>query len=242
MRDAGYCETNDYGPGRGSSPPWPEDTLLGALTRADGEKLLNNGIGRRFNKGEVLMMEGTLGGSVFAILDGVVKVIGSGDGRDVLLAFRKRGDLAGEFAAMDREPRSATIVACDMVRTAAIPLSRFQRCVRDEPRIAEAIVASITTKLRAANKYRVDFAGLNATIRMARALYYLAENYGQPGKPGTAIQLPATQPELAALCGVANSTGQRALRRLRDQGIIITGHGSTTVQSLKQLRGVAFPG
>lgn len=220
---------------------WPEASLLGTLDLADRGQLLAVGAGRRYVAGEVLMREGERGDFVLLLLDGVVKAIGAAfEGRDVLLAVRMGGDLVGEFAGVDGQPRSATVTACGPVSALRIPAAEFRDCLRREPRIAAAVTASITGKLRIANSYRVDFAGCDAATRMTRALYHLAMTYGQRPGPDEALRLPVTQPELATLCGVADQTGHRVLRELRVAGLISTGYRTIRVQDLDRLRHAAF--
>jgi len=55
------------------------------------------------------------------------------------------------------------------------------------------------------------------------------------------IHWPITQPELATLCGAAEPSVHKALRRLREQGAVSTGYRSIRVENLGQLHRVAYP-
>ncbi|MBV9450780.1 MAG: Crp/Fnr family transcriptional regulator [Streptosporangiaceae bacterium] len=241
MRDTSPAGTEGGRQRRWGARNWPEETLLGMLDPAAREQLSAAGEDRRYRAGQVLMREGERGDFVLVLLGGVVKAIGAAfEGRDVLLAVRMSGDLVGEFAAMDRRPRSATVTACGPVSALWIPVSRFRNCLRQEPRIATAVTASITGKLRAANSYRVDFAGCDAATRMTRALYQLAMTYGQRHGEDAVLRLPVTQSELSTLCGVADQTGHRVLRELRSAGVITTGYRAIWVGDLDRLRRTVF--
>ncbi|MGY1435805.1 helix-turn-helix domain-containing protein [Streptomyces reniochalinae] len=87
---------------------------------------------------------------------------------------------------------------------------------------------------------RIDFAGCDAGTRPARVLHQIAMTYGEPLGAGAVIRWPLTQPELATLSGAAEPTVHKALRRLRETGVISTGYRSITVEDLALLRGVAF--
>jgi CRP/FNR family transcriptional regulator, cyclic AMP receptor protein len=220
---------------------WPEASLLGTLDPVAREQLLAGGEYRRYPARQILMREGERGDFVLLLLDGVVKIIGAAfEGRDVLLAVRMGGDLVGEFAGVDGQPRSAAVTTCGPVSALWVPVGKFRDCLRRESHIAAAVTASITGKLRAANSYRVDLAGCDAATRMARALYYLAMTYGQRAGENAALRLPVTQPELATLCGVADPTGHRVLRELRTAGLISTGYRAIWVGDPDRLRRAAF--
>ena len=231
---------------RDRSRAWPEDSLLGALDPAGRDRLLATGEDRRYQARQVLMREGEYGDCVLVLVDGLVKAVGAAyEGRDVLLAIRMGGDLVGELAGMDGKPRSATVIACGPVTARRIAAGAFRDFLRREPHIAAAVATSLTGKLRAANSYRVDFAGCDAKTRMTRALYHLAMTYGRPSRDGhpaegTALRLPVTQPELATLCGISDTTGHRALSELSAAGLISTGYGAIMVADVARLRPAAF--
>jgi CRP/FNR family transcriptional regulator, cyclic AMP receptor protein len=66
-----------------------------------------------YAKGSVLMREGDIGRQAFVIVDGSVAVTLRGK----QLAVLGRGEVVGEMALMDGEPRSATVTALEDVRT-----------------------------------------------------------------------------------------------------------------------------
>src|SRR6516225_2713495 len=92
--------------------PWPEGTVLGALTDSSREALLSIGTLRRYPAGSTLIMEGDPSTYVVVLIDGWVKVTATTeDGGQALLALRSGGDLVGEQAALDGQPRSASVIS-----------------------------------------------------------------------------------------------------------------------------------
>jgi len=65
-----------------------------------------------YAKGSVLMREGDIGQQAYVIVDGSVRVTL----RDRTLAILGPGEVVGEMALMDGEPRSATVTASENVR------------------------------------------------------------------------------------------------------------------------------
>jgi|HubBroStandDraft_2_1064218.scaffolds.fasta_scaffold19146_2 hypothetical protein len=93
--------------------------------------------------------------------------------------------------------------------------------------------------LRFANERRVEFAGYDAQTRVARVLRELAAAYGERSGNRVTLNWPLTQTELASLSSVAEPTVQKALRRLRESGVIATGYRSLTIQDLSELNELA---
>jgi CRP-like cAMP-binding protein len=69
---------------------------------------------RRYRAGERLFTRGSIGGEVFFIVNGEMQILGvSGSGQDITLAHAHAGDTVGEMAAIDGQPRSASVVALE---------------------------------------------------------------------------------------------------------------------------------
>lgn len=221
---------------------WPSASVLGGLAPAARGRLLALGSLARYPTGRVLIREAEETTFVLVLLDGVVKATArTDDHRDALLAVRMGGDLVGEFAAVDGRPRSATVTTCGAVVARVVTRADFLGCMRQEPGIAQAVDASIVAKLRVATSHRVDFTGCDAPTRLARVLYQVIMTYGErTGADRAVIRWPITQPELATLAGAAEPTVQKALRRLREAGVVSTGYRTFWVENLAELRRLAF--
>ncbi|MBL3666824.1 Crp/Fnr family transcriptional regulator [Streptomyces sp. M2CJ-2] len=220
---------------------WPGASLLGRLGPADRDHLLTLGARVPYPADHVLMWEAEQTDHVLILLSGLVKVTGhADDDREALLAVRMRGDLLGELAALDGQPRSATVTTCGPVVTRTVPRAEFLACLRDRPRVAHAVNQSVVAKLRAANTHRVNFIGCDAATRLARVLHHLAMTYAERDGDSAVIRWPITQPELATLAGASEPSVQKALRRLRGKGVVTTGYRSIRVDGLEQLRSIGY--
>jgi len=179
---------------------------------------------------------------VLILLEGIVKATSvTSDGKEVLLAVRVGGDIVGEFAALDDRPRSSTVTTCGPVVGCALAQSDFLGLLRRDEALAREVDRSVLGKLRFANERRVEFAGYDAQTRVARVLRELAAAYGERSGNRVMLNWPLTQPELASLSSVAEPTVQKALRRLRESGVIVTGYRSLTIQDFSRLNELAGP-
>lgn len=120
---------------------------------------------RRGNAGDVLFRQGEAGSSLMIVLEGtlVARVRGeTGDEREV--ARLGPGEVAGEMAFIDAEPRSATVVAGDgPVTVLDFTREALGTLGRDAPRVAAAILRNVlldvARRLRAAGERLSDGAG-----------------------------------------------------------------------------------
>jgi CRP/FNR family transcriptional regulator, cyclic AMP receptor protein len=222
-----------------SSDDWHERSFLGQLEPAGRTLLLELGVDRSFEPDETLLHEGDRTRQVYVLLTGRVRVTAENeDGKIALLAIRTYGELVGELACLDGEPRSATVTAArEQVRVKVISHADFRAFVRTHPDVGMAVSRSVGSKLRWATRRRIDF---NEPVprRLARVLHELAEQYGNQNEGRVTLE-PYTQPDLAALVGAAQPTTQKALAGLRRAGLIDTGYRSVTIRDMVKLSSFA---
>jgi CRP-like cAMP-binding protein len=209
---------------------------LGSLPPATRGELLGLGTERVFHRGEALMREGEQTTFTVLLTDGLVRVtarLHSED--DALLAIRIAGDIVGEMASTDNLPRSATVTAAVTVVGRRIGQSEFLGFLSTHPNAALAISRSVVGKLRWATQRRIDFGRAPVATRVARVLADLARNYGDRTPRGWLITQQLTQADIAALVGASTRPVERALRRLRDDGLVRTGYRSLLITDIVQL-------
>jgi len=179
---------------------------------------------RWFTTGETLIHEGQADRSVFLLLSGRVKVVSTDTaGHPVLLAVRLEGDVVGELAALDEEPRSATVVAASRVAARLIGPSAFRAHLAADVEAAAAVHRSVVGKLREATRIRSDLGSATVVARLATILVQLGERHGVEVSQGRLLDLQLSQADLAALIGAGEKSVHRALALLRERGFVLTG-------------------
>jgi CRP-like cAMP-binding protein len=162
------------------------------------------------------------------------------DGREISAAgVRGPGEVLGELAAVDAQPRSATVSALDAVQTLTIPGARFAHLCQTEPRIAWVVLGVVTDRLREAGRYWAEFGGGHTTQRVAALLLELAAQQGKSDGGAAEITLWAGQHELAIGAATSRESVARALRMLREQGVVSTRRNHITIHDIAGLRSVA---
>jgi CRP-like cAMP-binding protein len=122
------------------------------------------------------------------------------------------------------------------VEVRAIPGADFRRFLERHPRVTEILLRSVISRLRLADRQRVDFASLDVTGRVARSLTELADAHGERVEGGVRITLPISQEELAGWTGASREAVAKSLHLLRELGWITTDRRSITLLDLGELR------
>jgi len=197
--------------------------MLSMLGDDDRRDLLELGRPRRYPRGRVIFAEGDQSDHVVVVTEGTVKVFcTTADGREPLLALRGPGDTIGELAAID-EPgggRGATVVAVSAVVAREIGGRQFRAYLESHPGAAMVMLRTLTARLRGADRRRVEFGGYDTVHRLSRLLVELADEHGVPDPSSTAVEVPFSQHELAAMIGSSRESVSRALVGLRDHGLV----------------------
>ncbi len=184
------------------------------------------GTRRRYRPGTFLFREGDCSDHLVALLRGTVKVFATaGSGYESVLAVRSAGEIIGEFAAFDRRPRSASVIAVTDVDGAVIRGGDFRRYLRAEPDLALALLGELIDRVRESDRRRMEYGAYDATSRVSRLLLELAERHGVriDTSEGPAVAVTLSQRDLAGAVGASREGIARILHGLRDRGAIVTG-------------------
>jgi len=109
---------------------------------------------RKLSKDEILFHKGDKGDSLFVILSGWVKIVTQDiDNNEVILNKVGTGEIIGEMALLDYEPRSAGVVALE--KTSALELSRedFMEIMKGQPDLALSLIRNLSSRLRHNTSY-----------------------------------------------------------------------------------------
>lgn len=221
---------------------WTPGSFLDRLSPSTRDALLALGTRRQFETGRRLLREGDRNTHVELLIRGFVKVTTVVEGLEALMAIRMPGDIVGETASLTGRARTATVTTCGRVVSSVVTRAAFHRFLAQHPDAAMHMAATMSERLRWANLRRADFAAYPAEVRLARILIDLAETCGRRTEDGITIGVMLSQPELASMVGIAEATGQKAIRDMRRNGLIRTGYRRITIVDVDALRAVGEVG
>ncbi|MFP3965485.1 Crp/Fnr family transcriptional regulator [Actinomadura fulvescens] len=212
-------QRTEVGPGRS----WPTGTFLSRLDERTRARLLDLGQLHPVPPQRALVRQGDSGGSVWLLIDALVKVSARVEnGTEALLALRVSGDLIGEMAVLGEPVRSATVTTCGRAVVSQIKGGAFIDFLQRHPAVALTLNEMTIERLRWSNQRRLDFAGYETGRCLARVMLALADRHGQPCAEGIDLGIPLTQAELGGLVGAKEATVQKALRELTVKGLVAT--------------------
>jgi CRP-like cAMP-binding protein len=216
-------------------------SFLSSLPERERTEFQELGTARRFTRDQSLTRIGEPGHDAFLITSGCVKILAdSAEGRQILLAVRMAGDLVGELAVLDGQPRSATVKAAEPVSARAISGADLVGYLAAHPVAANAVRDTIAARLREAAAHRIEVNNSAPVLRrLARALCVLGDQYGVPVPGGVLIGAPLSQADMSSLIATTEQSVRKALSRLRSDGLVRWDYRKTIITDLGGLRKVA---
>jgi CRP/FNR family cyclic AMP-dependent transcriptional regulator len=212
-------------------------TFLASLDGGDRAELERLAVTREFPRGSMLMLEREPDERVMVLLDGRVKISRiDRSGRELMLDIGDPGDVFGELAFIDGQPRIASVTALEPARALVMSSESFRTYLTARPRANLALTEVLSNRFRAAQVKRTEFTSLDTMGRLAARFLELCERYGERTESGTEVLLPITQEELAAWTGASRAGVSHALQSLRDLGWIDLSRRKLLVRDLEALR------
>jgi len=176
---------------------------------------------RSFRRGTMIFHKDQMGDALYIVEAGRVRIFRPEEGgKELDIDQKGPGDVFGEMALLDGQPRSASADAVE--DTVAYTLSReeFQRAVAASPPLAAAVLAMLSRTLRHLMDYTETLAFLDVPGRLARVLLDLASRYGAKEDGSVLINVSLTQAELARMVGATRERVNRALASFRTQKLL----------------------
>jgi CRP/FNR family transcriptional regulator, dissimilatory nitrate respiration regulator len=228
---AGSVVDLDGGPGSrpfgGMTPPDPSD-LRSALASAalfrklPGEVLDQVGsrcLVRRIPARGTLFRKGEQCEGLWVVVRGRVRVYRSNrDGREQVIHEFGAGRSLAEVPLFDGGPYPAHARAEEDSTLLFLPRSAFQELYRTNPMFADAVIGELGRRLRGAVRLIERISLRDVPSRVGLALLEFGQSGG--GDPTRPFRVPRTQAELAESLAATRESVARALRTLREEGLI----------------------
>lgn len=184
---------------------------------------------------EWLFQQDDLATAFFIVIDGWVKLYrNTPSGDEAVIHVLTKGESFAESVALTGNRHFATAEAVSIARVARIPADHIVRCIRDNPDIALAMIASTSQRL---NRLIQQIEQLKAQSGVQRVAEFLASlSYLEHGT--CAIALPYDKVLIAARLGLTPESLSRAFAKLRTLGVSVNA-SHIVVKDIAKLRHLA---
>lgn len=183
----------------------------------------------RLTAGETLFQKGDPGDALYGVRRGQIRIeVGTGDGQRVTLNALGAGDIFGEIALLDGRHRTADAVAAEPTELFTLRRDAVLADMEREPKIAIHFIELLCRRLRYVSSQREETLTLAVSVRMARRLLSLCEDFG--------CDLDMTQDQLAAYVGATRESINRQLNAWARSGYLTVRRGHVLLRNLDALR------
>lgn len=195
--------------------------LFAAMQPEELDEILKFAADRRVRRGQTIFQRGDEGSSLMAVLRGRVRISSvSADGKELTLNVINTGEIFGEVALLDGQPRSADAVAIEDTVLLVVERRYFLPFLRHREDLCLRLLAVLCSRLRRTSTALEEIALFDLPVRLARVLLKLAEDYGRPGSTGTRIDLKLSQRDLSNLVAASRESVNKLLRTWRENGTV----------------------
>ena len=175
---------------------------------------------------------------VHFVVSGAVRVVNySMSGREITLDDLGIGNHFGELAALDNEPRSASVMALDDVLVASLPQDTFLKVLEKHPSISLKLMRKLAGIVRAATIRIMDLSTLGANNRVHAELLRQARVNSAGDNHAEITPIPV-HADIASRVSTTRETVARVLNDLARRKIVERTKNTLVIRDLAALEGL----
>lgn len=213
--------------------------LFRGCSHEDISHLVVAGVTKRYAADEYVFVKGEAGFSCYLVIDGAVGIGSySPDGRYCPMRELMPGDIFGEMALLDGQPRSADAVAIIPSKLLIIRRAPFVQILGRNACVSLNFLRMICARVRSVSKRADEGYFLDLSTRMARRLLTLPAP--EPDSSATPLTCCLTQERLASIVGATRQSVNKQLRVWQATGIVELSRGCIIIRDFERLRSVAL--
>lgn len=182
---------------------------------------------KSYPKGTLIFSEGDDSDGMFLIREGQVKVFMSDEsGKEMLIATLGPGEIVGEVASLDGQPRTASVATLENTRVAKIGLAEFRQFLSENGDLALEIIRVLTSRIRDHATSISNLAFKNVYGRVV----WLLEKHSNENEDGTfTVNRKFTQQDIADMVGSSREMVSRVVSELVKGEYISIDHKIITI-------------
>ncbi len=205
--------------------------LFAPLSSEDLAHVAAMTVERHYERGDLILLEGEMGGALYYVCSGLVKVFKtSAGGKEQVIRLIAAGHTFNDVPALDGGPNPASAAAMEPSVVYMIRRAELRHLIVTRPEVAQAVVQTLASALRHLVTLVEDLSLRHVTARVAKILLEQETSF-QEGQHVYHL----TQQEMAVLAGTAREVVGRALKELEAAGAIEMQQGRAVVLSRERL-------
>ena len=205
--------------------------ILDALPASERQQLLSRGHSKHYRKGEIIFSRGDEGGWALLIEVGLVEIsVMSLNGRKSVLNHMEEGEILGEIALLDGQPRSAEAVAASDVTGTVVKRDAVVSMLKQNSEACFSIIETLCARARNASEMFELQSLTSGNARLARCLMRVAYKWGHETEDGhIKVEQNLSQSDLGELAGMARENVNRHLQAWIQEDLILFDKGDITL-------------
>jgi CRP-like cAMP-binding protein len=209
--------------------------LLEGLSEERLEALARECAWRNYEADQRIISRDAPDRDVYLLVSGRVRVTTySAAGRQVTFGDEDAGELFGDMAAIDGEPRSADVIALDGALVASMSPAAFRRLLAQEPLIAERVMRRLAGLVRRLSERVIDLSTLGVQNRIHAEILRLARASGIARNTATIDPAPK-HADIASQVSTYREQVTRELSALAKAGVLGKDAGALVVRDVGRL-------
>jgi len=204
------------------------------------EKLEREKTVHRYEKGQVIIYEGTPAYAIHCIYSGRVKIYKTGQqGEQQIIRLLGPGEIFGYRALLAQELCAASVEAIEPTVICTISKETLFQLLRQSPELASRLLAKMARELRTSEDLLLSLAQESVKQRTAKLLLFLWEGgKGETGVDGS-LRISLQRLEMAHMVGTTPETFSRTLRYLAKKRILQVSRDEISITNSKALEQIA---
>ncbi|KSA12077.1 Crp/Fnr family transcriptional regulator [Maribacter dokdonensis] len=194
---------------------------LRALSKEELKKVSNAKISKKIKKGDALFSEGQKLDGVYCVRNGVSKLSKlSSNGKEQIVKLTNRGEIMGQRSVIAEDYTNLSATAINDMEVCFIPKEIITTTLNTNPYFSLEVLRHMAHDLKEADDVIVNMSQKTVKQRLAEALLYLRQNYGED--ENGFLLLTLSRDDYANIVGAATESLIRMLSDFRKKGLIKT--------------------
>jgi CRP-like cAMP-binding protein len=211
---------------------------LRAMSKEELKAVSDSKISQKVKKGEVIFEEGEKLNGIYCVRGGVSKLAKlSPNGKDQIVKLASKGEVLGQRSVVAEENSNLSATAVSDMEMCFIPKEAIVSALHKNPDFTYEVLRHMAHDLREADDVIVNMSQKTVKERIAEALLYMKNNFGEDKEGYLALVL--SREDIANVVGTATESCIRILSDFKKQGLIKTSGKRMAIVEARQLQDLA---